>query len=82
MAAASAPPERGSVVDSVFRKRLRWLRWVPEHPPCTGFMRRSRFRGAAAAWLDGAPPVVATVLVAALAIAVDDADGGSEGILY
>ena len=44
--------------------------------------RRSCFRGAAAARLDSATRAVATVLVAAIGIAVDDADGGAEGIIY
>ena len=36
-------PERRSVIDSVFRKLVRWPQWVLEHPQCTGFVRRSCF---------------------------------------
>ena len=33
-------------------------------------------------WPDSATHAVATILVAAVAIAVGDADGGAEGIIY
>ena len=70
------------MVDSVFRKLHRWPQWVLEHPPCKGFVRRGCFGGAAAALLDSATRAVATVLVAAIAIAVGDAGGRAEGIIY
>ena len=40
------------------------------------------FRGAAAVLLDSATRAVATVLVAAIEIAVNDVDGGAESIIY
>ena len=49
---------------------------------CNGYISEARFCGAVAAWLGSATHAVATVLVAAIAIAVGDADGGAEGIIY
>ena len=51
-------------------------------PSVQRFIRRSCFQDAAAAWLDSATRAVTIVLVAAIAIAVGDADGRDEGIFY
>ena len=58
-------------VDLVFRKLHRWPQWTLEHTQCTGFVRRSCFGGAAAAWPDSAARTVATVLVTAIGIAYE-----------
>ena len=54
-----------------------------EHPQNQRFDERNGFGGAAAAWtFESATRTVATVLVAAIGIAVGNANGGAKGIMY
>ena len=73
--------ERRSMVDYFSLNRHCWPHWVLEHPQHKGFIRMCCFHGAVVVWLGSTTHTVATALVVAIAIAVDDGDGGAKDII-
>ena len=70
------------MVDSLSSNRRRQHQWVLYHLQRKGFDERQCFRSKVATCLDSTTRAIAIVLVAAIGIAVGDADVGAEGIIY
>ena len=52
------------------------------HTPCQGYDSGGQFCGVVGTWLGALTHGVAIILVTAIAIAVDDGDGGSKARIY
>ena len=59
-----------------------WPQWVLGHPPRQGYHSGGQFHGVVAIWLGPGMHGVVIVLVTAIAIAVDDGDGGDEARIH